>query len=297
MMILPMKSIPQSFPILPPVVINCMPKSGTHLIQRFIKALPLYRGVGFSISQKTALNREDAISCYRVGVANPKGVKASEFEKLFDLLESNRYVIGHIPYSEETMRLFEKKKCVMLVILRDPRDIIVSMMYYFLNQTSHYLHSYISQLPDIDSRLMALIDGIDDYQGDSHILLNPVGDQFMSIYPWSKWEYSKTFLFEQLIGNKGGGSDTEQARSVDSILKHINYVLLKKEKSELISHLYSHESPTFRKGVVGDWKNYFTPAIEQRFIERSGLALENFNQLYQKIFDNKNTSRLQWKNC
>jgi hypothetical protein len=41
-------------------------------------------------------------------------------------------------------------------------------------------------------------------------------------------------------------------------------------------HLFGIMRPTFRKGIAGDWKNYFTPELKETYKESIGKFLIEF---------------------
>jgi len=63
--------------------------------------------------------------------------------------------------------------------------------------------------------------------------------------------------FEDLVGAKGGGSDEKQ---YNTIKKSLNFLKINVPESKIqfaMNNLFG-SSLTFRKGIINDWKNYFT---------------------------------------
>jgi hypothetical protein len=48
-------------PARPPLVLNSLPKAGTHLLLRVFKGLPAYKPAGVEISRKIVQDREDPV--------------------------------------------------------------------------------------------------------------------------------------------------------------------------------------------------------------------------------------------
>jgi len=267
--------------MLPPVIINCLPKAGTNLIKRLFGLLPLYKNVGFSLSRNTAEKCKDPYSDYFVGIGDPVAMAASEFENLMNRLLPNYYLIAHLPFREVTKNILRLKQCRMILLLRDPRDVICSFVFYVLRKNTHYLHQYFNSLPDMTSRLKAVIKGIEPSLHNGYISLKSIAEQFKSIIAWMQLENTNIVLFEHLIGEDGGGTRIMQKTAVTSILDSLGYFLNEKDKDYLCSKLYSKESATYRKGKIGDWRNYFSDEISKYFEEHSGNILSQYQEILE----------------
>ena len=99
-------------------------------------------------------------------------------------------------------------------------------------------------------RLMASIKGISD-------LLPSIGETLRRFKPWLYMDNVLTCRFEDLIGPKGGGT-IENQKIILSDISNFIHVPLGEEKLEKIADIvYSGKSSTYRKGKVGDWRNFF----------------------------------------
>ncbi len=158
-------------------------------------------------------------------------------------------------------------------VMRDPRDIVVS--WYFSARYSHQpsgiLATYrqvLSRLP-IEKGLMFAID-----------TLLETGE-FALIRSWGRWGPAdpsvRILRYEDLACDLAGFVrellgmlevyDEEVANAVAKRHSFARYAKGRKQGSEdIMSH--------YRKGVAGDWKQYFTPAVEAYFRSATGDLLE-----------------------
>jgi hypothetical protein len=255
---------------LPPVVVNCLPKSGTHLISRLFEALPAYRNIGITLTRKTAQRHRDAASEYLVGLAEPTGMKKEQFESQLNALVENHYVHAHLPFSKATQALLERKHCRMILLLRNLKDVVCSFAFYLLKKDSHYLHPYFRSLSDMSSRFRAVIGGIKPEECNDYVSLASIADQVRSLDGWINWPFTQVVFFEQLVGEAGGGSVELQRNAVKKLLTFLDYPLSSPEIDSLCGRLYSSGSYTFRKGNIGDWATQFTEEIDLAFETLAG---------------------------
>jgi hypothetical protein len=75
--------------------------------------------------------------------------------------------------------------------------------------------------------------------------------------------------FEDLIGPKGTGNLELQRSSIIRIAEYLNISLNEQQINYICENLWGN-TMSFRKGIIGDWKNYFTEEIKKIFIERGG---------------------------
>jgi hypothetical protein len=79
--------------------------------------------------------------------------------------------------------------------------------------------------------------------------------------------------FEKLVGPLGGGTRQAQYGEIRRIAAHLSIALDTDEVEDIAENVYYHRSSTFRKGIVGDWKNHMTPEHKAAFKEVAGQLL------------------------
>ena len=151
-------------------------------------------------------------------------------------------------------------------VTRDPRDILVS--WYFSTKYSHgndgYLNKYISDLAKIDDLEKGLLYSIS--------ALEEFG-LWQTIKSWQQSynpEFEKIVRFEDLTGNNQLVYWAEllsflkiplEESKIDLLLSKYNFEYWTKGRKKGEEDQSSH----MRKGISGDWKNYFTPKVEDYF--------------------------------
>lgn len=161
----------------------------------------------------------------------------------------------------------------MVTMLRDPRDWLIS---YFLFQA--HLGKIISIHKSFDQILTEIL--IDTGKGFNSNLTEPRYLNFKTIkqcyegffLPLFRSRRCYTTYFEKLVGEKGGGSLEAQMLEVKNIAHHLNINLTVEEIEEIAQKLFGG-TPTFMKGLIGQWKLYFTEEHKKLFKKNSGSFL------------------------
>ncbi len=217
------------------VLANSIPKAGTHLLKR---CLNLISGV--------------TDTDIHVDYLTPK----EEIKQILAAVPPSHFVSSHLTPEPWLLRSLEHGGYVVLLMIRDPRDIVVSYIHYVLKEQTHFLHQRFSQMEDLNERLMATILGI---QENEQLLLLDIDSLCRGFLQWQGYEICRTIRFEDLIGPMGGGTSARQHEAVASVADHIGISMDSKTASEVSDKIFDPKSPTFRKGTIGSWKDEFTP--------------------------------------
>ena len=171
-----------------------------------------------------------------------------------------------------------------ICIIRDLRDVAVSLAYYLAKKKNqHRLQHYFELLDSDDARFMAAI------LGASHKLFpdcsspNTLGEFAMAFLPWLKDPNCLTIRFEDLIGSNGEKSDQRQLEAIQAMINYLDLDVSQENIIHVSKQLFSRNSPTFRKGQIGDWQNYFSKEHKQVFKDVAGEALIKFG--YENSYD------------
>ena len=91
-----------------------------------------------------------------------------------------------------------------------------------------------------------------------------ISDYYKSFLPFIYSKNCVTVRFEDLVGERGGGSAERQAKVIWQIAAHVgkNITL---EQSQAIGKEMFGGTGTFREGTIDGWKKHFTPAVKQAF--------------------------------
>ena len=109
--------------------------------------------------------------------------------------------------------------------------------------------------------------------GEKENLGLDIGERCRRYTAWFEMELDYTTRFERLIGPAGGGDRKEQLSEIRNIANHLQIKLSERQVQRIGERVFYKRSSTFRKGVIGDWKNHFTEEHKQAFKEMCGREL------------------------
>jgi hypothetical protein len=161
-------------------------------------------------------------------------------------------------------------------IFRDPRDVVVSHVFYVTDmEERHVHHAYYTSLPDFGSRLNVSILG----RPEADVEFPDIAARFAPYLGWLDHPHVLTLHFEDLIHDRPGALN----RILDHLLVRApipasRQIIL----DSLETSINPRRSPTFRSGKTGEWKKYFTPEHKKIFKDVAGellirLGYENDN--------------------
>lgn len=216
-----------------PALCISIPKSGTHLIEKCFDLIGLKKKLINDISELKNRNYKNDKGCFYYG----RGT-------------------NHLIYNEVNKIKISNGNIVKFLMIRDPRDQVVSHAYYIKRLPKVYpqfigwsIEEIIIYLIDSASCQRASKEGIPSYSLESFFI-----DEYLN------WAQDQSFLvlrFENLVGLKGGGCDKLQQHEIKKIVNHLG-LNLSNEKIEHIADSIFGGSVTFRKGLIGSWKEEFT---------------------------------------
>ena len=241
----------------PRIFVNSLPKSGTNLITRTLSQFPyIYRPLCRTLS-------EPKLSVDRI-ITRLENIK------------TNQFLIGHLWYDDKYQDAMQKRSVKQIVVIRDLRDVLISKLFYILNNDrDHILHSKLNTIQSISKQLEMLLIGCKLPNEDIRDDLTGL------VYEWSKfkkWINQKSVIivkFEDLIGESGGGSKDNQVRVVKTISQFLDIEMSNKHIDEVCRKIFYSKSKTFRSGKIGGWKECFDNDLEGKFKYYLGDELIN----------------------
>ncbi|MEM8677104.1 MAG: sulfotransferase domain-containing protein [Cyanobacteria bacterium P01_G01_bin.67] len=238
------------------VLINSLPKSGTFLLRRALSILP-------NFAPRWSIHGLDA------GEPN--------LNRKIQNIRRGQFASGHLYWSEELTDLLVTNNIRTIFIIRDLRDVAVSLAFYLANKKSnHHLYDYFASLESNDDRLMEVILGAKQQLFSDCPTPKSLGEFGMAFFPWLKEPNCLAVRFEDLIGSAGGGDDQKQIESFREIINYLELDISAEKTAQLSQKLFFQNSHTFRKGKIGDWQNWFTAEHKRVFKEFAGKALIEF---------------------
>src|SRR5680860_578820 len=253
----------------PRVLATSMPKAGTHLLSALLANFPRMM---FSGRHHAFRNFYVADKIPEWDADEPATIDWTRVERALASVNNGQYMTAHFSPMPELIALLEKLDFRTLVILRDPRDVVVSSSFYLAHLRRHFLNErFTKELTSKDDRLMAAITGLP--ATDSSRGLPSVGSRIERYKRWFDQPNAKVTRFERLIGPNGGGSEEEQRQEILTIADHIKRPVSPEGADDLARRTWSTKSSTFRKGTIGDWRNHFTDRHKDAFKEVAGSGL------------------------
>lgn len=158
-----------------------------------------------------------------------------------------------------------------IYIVRDGRDAVVSMYWHIKRATgmeatfSEFLDSYLagrfSGAGAWHEHVGGWLESPSFSEGNVHVV------RFEDMKRDSARELEKTASFLGVAYNKETIADAVDAGSMDAMRD-------REKNSEGVTHLESGERiPVVRKGIVGDWRNYFSASDLETFNRQAGQAM------------------------
>lgn len=227
---------------LPPILINSVPKSGTHLALQLARALPKAQYFGqFHASQPSLTLRP------RRAITSARWVRC---------LRPAEVAGAHLHSSDAVRTAIARRGILHLFVIRDPRDVIWSEMHYLTHMAPwHAMHRPFRRAGSVAVRLELSLAGASDRFPDARTRL-------MAYAGWL--DSAHVLRFEDLRADPhaalapviGGGWRLPAAK-------------------QLARAVRPERSHTFHKGTSGGWRD-LPPDLQDRMTEALHPVLERF---------------------
>jgi hypothetical protein len=243
------------------------PKSGTHLLDQIL--------LGFS---KVAPFSKRVHSFY-AEYEGASGIKRTVDQAVgwLDSLRPCDVASAHLFAHPDAIVRITSTRFVPYFIFRDPRDVVVSHVFYVTDmEARHVHHGYYAALPDFNARLDVSILG----RPDIGVEFPDIAARFAPYLEWLDRPEILSIHFEDLINDRA----STLARIMDHFLArvplHASRQLI---LNSLETSINPTKSPTFRSGRTGEWRKHFTDGHKRIFKEVAGDLLIKLG--YEKDMD------------
>ncbi len=203
-----------------------------------------------------------------IGVDFPREIGRLWLERRLSRVAEGYFVTAHCVYSPELASLFAGGRMRVVCILRDPRDVAVSQMYYIKQKKRHPIHHAFMALPSDNERLLVSIRG--GLLGMRELL--SLDERYRLFLGWQDDENAMMVKFEDLVGPRGGGSAGAQRLAVERVARHLGVELDEATMGVVEEDLFGL-GRTFRKGQIGGWREEFSEEHAQSAREIAGPLL------------------------
>jgi len=280
------------------IILISIPKCGTHLMTRILSLMPgkdlsfnpfdwevlgvldrREKAMISAIKDNAKLAPEYVMGMYHVPMAGPfpkamlnrmRGKNTRSFDE-------------HWPYTVEAEELFNQCTEANFFIIRDPRDMIVSLAYMIYkgpNKLEARIPDVILDL--IDGRQKSFVSWANGIHAIYPLLYTYGVTNVYKLYlPWTQARKFITVRFEDLVGEEGGGSRSVQMNELKRIATHLKVSLSDEQHIELRNKIFG-ESSTFREGKIGSWRKYFTQEMIEAYKKTPGACQLLIDLGYEK---------------
>ncbi|MGK7899367.1 MAG: sulfotransferase domain-containing protein [Xenococcus sp. (in: cyanobacteria)] len=251
-------------PAKPLILCNSFPKSGTHLLYQILYSIPGWQQWDniVSIQSLCGIMNTSSHVRWKIGSA-PKG----------------SIVRSHLIYCQEILNVLQEFNCKVFFIYRDLRDVAVSHARWVTKEERNFLYDIYQQHSSFDEQLMSSIKGVPlGSPFGSNVSHPDIGSYFSLWRGWINEPNTLAVKFEDLVGERGGGSETKRLDLVAEILEHLEVNLTSQQVASQFGSgaLDPEESHTFKKGgkgSIGGWKTAFKEFHKQEFKNLAGQTL------------------------
>lgn len=190
---------------------------------------------------------------------------------------SPRLIKSHLPYSIIPKGSSDGTKCKYIYIARNPKDVAVSYFHFTVSLKSSG-NGYNGPW-EFFSKLF--IDGNVGWNKWSDHVLGWWKHKDDPNVLFLKYEDLKKDLPSQVRLTANFLNKPLSEDIINRIAEQCSFNGMTKDLSRYMVHVNESQTSILRKGVVGDWKNYFTPELNERFekevlskIEGTGLEFD-----------------------
>jgi hypothetical protein len=233
------------------------PKSGTHLLDQILLGL----------AQVAPFSKR--VHSFYAEYEGESGIKRAPEQALawLDSLRPRDVASAHLFARPEAVERACSPSFVPYFIFRDPRDVVVSHVFYVTDmEARHVHHEYYQSLPDFDARLKVSIFG----RPDADVEFPDIAGRFAPYLGWLDRPEVLTLHFEDLIH--------ERAATLARILERLLVrAPLSAPREAILSAMEESinpgKSPTFRSGKTGEWRKHFSKEHKRLFKDVAGDLL------------------------
>jgi len=276
----------------------CVPKCGTHLLMKCLSLFGI-RGLSYDYNNVIKLDPKDLARIRELNKNKPPLHYKGSFDiptvgplpqgtiNRFELLHTQKLFWNHWPYTQEFESYLRDHTYANFLIIRDPRDMVISFAKMVQTKPTGY---ETSQDVSLDTIIIDLITGKKEHylawgveiQGAYPVLWDLGLYNFYKLYlPWAHVKNFMVIKFEDLIGPAGAGTIEKQQETITKIAHHIKITLTPEKLQEITKNIFGG-TWTFREGKIGSWKKHFTPAIKEIFKQDKQLLQLLIDLGYEK---------------
>jgi hypothetical protein len=179
-------------------------------------------------------------------------------QELFEGIKRNNYILGSIPFSTNGLEIVNRNGFKKIVMVRDRRDAAVALA-GSLRGVTYPLSKYFRSLPGNSAFLMAVIKGVTPLEsGPDNGSLAGINQMVEHIDKWSNQPDTLTVTYEQLVGEAGGGTKTNQIAAVTAMCVYLGIELTASAIEGIVENINRRITYKVKEGYIGQWQDYFS---------------------------------------
>ena len=248
------------------VLVNGIAKSGTHLLKKIV-SLAGYQQHPFCLGAAHANRAVVAFSAehepvlgpgIEIGAADPTPIHELLLRQLIRAMPPGFVFNGHCAFDAALARLLAEEKVRVIGILRDPRDITLSLVRYLIK----HQHPVVRDQTEEDL-LHAVLDGLvlnPNPRVQPRIMRN-LAESCEAFLPWMDYPDTLTVRFEDLVGAEGGGDKDVQLAAIQCVQAFLGKDMARAE--EIRSKAFGG-TRTFSGGQIGGWQTAYNQELSAK---------------------------------
>jgi hypothetical protein len=231
------------------VLINSIPKCGTHLVQKCIELLTgkKQKWIGTKVTDLFFTGNDFSVILHKL-----------------KSLDSKHYMFSHLTYSNKLAQFLTHLKYHVFFVYRDPRGQVASLAKWWIKM-GHGIDG------NLNETILSLLQESRLYQFRWQNITD-IKTLYLEFMPWALNPNFCTVRFEDLVGEQGGGSAEKQFETVRRIAKYLGLKRTTQEIQFICNQLFGGTS-TFSQGQIDGWKAYFTGKHKRIFKKIAGNLL------------------------
>jgi len=253
----------------PKIMILSFPKAGTHMAEQMVQ--PIASPVRNPIVNQAWCGNIGGNGFWNI--ENPRIGEHAQYERL-SMCMPGQYYKSHSVYRKVFGNFINMCGYGVIFMYRDLRDVAVSWAHHVTNATGSTNHPakkfflMIKADGGFDAVLEAIIDGVGPLPG--------VIEHWEEFAPWLDQDWVHPVKFEDMRENPEEVAEgivqylIGRTREIREETLEISAVSKMKFKEMADETRKRKQSPTFRKGKPGGWKEEFSSCAAQKFVEHGG---------------------------
>ncbi len=248
------------------ILVNGVAKSGTHLLKKIVflagyQQHPFCLGAAHANRAVVAFSKENEDLLgpgIEIGAAAPTPIHELLLRQLIRGMLPGFVFNGHCTFDVPLANLMAEEKVKIINILRDPRDVALSLARYLLK------HRHPVARGRTEAQLLhQVLDGL---------VLNPtprvqpscmrtLAESCEAFLPWMDTPNTLMVRFEDLVGTEGGGDKDIQLQAIQCILAYLGKDAA---EAETICGKAFGGTRTFSGGQIGGWQSAYNQAHKDK---------------------------------